>query len=143
MYRDRNSNNRLKDTATRLNEFCQRYRAYARQGDMQRRPMPIHYDSYLDRGFTADYHFTTYEIPTVNINIAEEDLDRLCNDLAEVDSEEYNEYVRLRKALGEHFVLEHYEDKRKQLRESEIRKSNPGVQKAWENYQMMLKLAGG
>lgn len=143
MYRDRNTNNRLKDTATSLNEFCQRYRAYARQGDMQRRPMPIHYDSYLDKGFTADYYFTTYNVPTVDINISEEDLYKLFDDLAEVDSEDYNEYVRLRKALGEHFILAHYEAKRKREAEDRVRRDNPGVQKAWENYQMMLKLAGG
>lgn len=142
MYRDRNSS-RLRDRATSLQEFCQRYRAYARQGDPMRKPLPIHYDSYLDKGFKADYYFETYSVPTVNINISEEDLDKLCNDLAEVDSEDYNEYVRLRKALGEHFVLEFYEAKRKMSWESQIRKDNPGVQKAWENYQMMLKLAGG
>ena len=142
MYRDR-TNNRLRDKATSLQEFCQRYRAYARQGDPQRRSMPIHNDKYLDKGFKADYYFETYSIPTVNITISEEDLEKLCNDLAEVDSEDYNEYVRHRKELGEYFVLEHYEAKRKQQRESEIRRSNPGVQKAWENYQMMLKLAGG
>ena len=140
MYRDRN-NNRLRDKATSLNEFCQRYRAYARQGDPQSRPIPIKYDSYLDKGFTADYHFETYSVPTVDINISEEDLIKLFEDLAEMDSEDYNEYVRLRKALGEHFVLDLYEVKSREEREHRIRQNNPGVQKAWEEYQLLLKLA--
>jgi hypothetical protein len=140
MYRD---SNRLKDKATNLTEFCQRYRAYARQGDPQRRHAPMYYDRWMNKGFKSDYYFETYSVPTVDINISEEDLEKLCNDLAEIDSGDYIEYARLRKELGEHFVLEHYEAKRKQQRESEIRRNNPGVQKAWKNYQMMLKLAGG
>jgi hypothetical protein len=139
MHRD----NRLKDKATWLQAFCQRYRAYARQGDPQRQSMPRHHNSYFDKGFKEDHYFETYSIPTVDINLAEEDLGKLYNDLAELDSENYHAYVRHRKALGEYFVLEYYEAKRKQQRECEIRKRNPGVQKAWETYQLVLKLAGG
>jgi len=140
MYRD---SNRLKDRATSLNEFCKRYRAYACQGKPINQPQPLKFDKWLDKEFVYDTYIHTYSVPTVDINISEEDLDKLCNDLAEVDSEDYNEYVRLRKALGEHFILDHYEIKARQIREEQARKENPGVQKAWENYQLMLKLAGG
>jgi hypothetical protein len=61
--------------------------------------------------------------------------------LAEMDSEEYNEYIRHRKGLGEHFIIDFYEHRRIQENEKRVRNSNPGVQKAWEEYQLLLKLS--
>ena len=125
-----------------LQQFCQRYKAHAKQGRPVRRSQPISYQGWTKEDY-KDLYLNTFEVETIDLNITEEDFRQLLNDLAEMDSEDWNEYVRHRKGLGEHFILEFYEHRRLQDREKRVRESNPGVQKAWENYQMMLKLAGG
>lgn len=41
--------------------------------------------------------------------------------------------------MGQRIMVADYNSRR----EARVRAENPGVQKAWENYQMMLKIAGG
>lgn len=41
--------------------------------------------------------------------------------------------------MGQRIMMEDYRSRQ----EAQVRGSNPGVQKAWEKYQMMLKIAGG
>lgn len=129
-----------------LAEFCKKYHAEARRGKpirQYRSPMRV-------RDLLAEFEsdtpisatFETYSSPSVEITISDSHLDKLLANLAEIDSEEYNEYVSLRKAIGENFVLDMYNARQEQVKEEQMRKDNPGVQKAWENYQMMLKLAG-
>lgn len=132
-----------KEKISDLEKFCKRYRIQARQGRTIRRPEPISYKPYTFEDDFRNVYINTVEMPTYDLNITEEDFKQLLNDLAEMDSEEYNEYVRLRKSLGEHFVVDLYGLKSQQERERRIRATSPGVQKAWENYQLMLKLAGG
>lgn len=126
-----------------FNEFCKKYRIQAREGRPSQRAQPF---SYKDWGKEVDFRhlsLNTFSVPTYDLNIEQDSLNQLMDDLAEIDSEEFNEYMRLRKALGEHFVLDLYQYKSKEAREEKARKDNPGVQKSWENYQLMLKLAGG
>lgn len=141
--RDYYSNSINREQMDSLQKFCQRYRAQARTGRPVRRAEPISYNPHWYKDDYKDYFINTFEVETIDLNITEEDFRQLLKDLAEMDSEDYNEYVRLRKHLGEHFVLELYELKGREERERRARTNNPGVQKAWENYQLMLKLAGG
>lgn len=132
----------IKSFGKHLNEFCSRYRAYARTGPTMRRAEPISFKNWKDDDF-YHAHMNTYEVPALELTISEEDLQKLMDDLAEVDTPDYNEYQRMRKMLGEHFLLDLHSYKLQQAREDRARRENPGVQKAWENYQLMLKLAGG
>lgn len=126
-----------------LHEFCQRYRAQAKTGRPVRRTEPISFKQWTKDTDFQDLYINTFDVETIDLNLTQEDFKQLLDDLSELDSEDYNEYVRLRKHLGEHFILEFIDQKGKQTREQRIRYDNPGVQKAWENYQLMLKLAGG
>jgi hypothetical protein len=138
------SEREIKSFGKELNEFCSRYRAYPRQGQPVRRSKKLNITDWVNPKDEWTFaNLPTYEVPTVDLNISEEDLKKLFDDLAEVDSGEYKEYLRTRKVLGDHFMLDLYEVKGRQAREERARQANPGVQKAWENYQMMLKLAGG
>lgn len=127
-----------------LNKFCSRYRATAKQGRPMRRSQPLSYKDWMDD--KQDFFSTSlnmFEVPTVELTISEDDFKELLNEVDELDSDDYREYLRLTKALGEHFVIDLYSLRREKEREERVRNANPGVQKAWENYQLMLKLAGG
>jgi hypothetical protein len=123
-----------------LNKFCSQYRAHVKAGQPMRRVDPIWADPISNN--YRDFHVTTYEVPTVEIVISENDLSALMNDLAEMDTSEYNEFVRYNKILGRGFMNDLQTYKYRQSKEEHIRNQNPGVKKAWENYQLMLKLAG-
>lgn len=133
----------VKDFSRYVNEFCSRYRAKVRRGGTLRRSKPIQYNEWKYEADFRDVFMETYDLPAVDITISEEDLSKLVNDLAEFETGDYAEYVRMKRSLGDHFMLDLYEFKGRQAREERARQENPGVQKAWENYQLMLKLVGG
>jgi hypothetical protein len=137
------SEREIKSFGKELNEFCSRYRAYARQGQTVRRSKKLNLTDWVNP--KDDWTFANMpiqELPTVDINISEEDLKNLFDDLAEVECGEYQEYLRTKKVLGDHFMIDLYSIKGREEREQRARAANPGVQKAWENYQLMLKLSG-
>lgn len=123
-----------------LNKFCSRYRAQAKSGQTTRRADPVWSDSSYSS--YRDLYMNTYEVPTVVLTMSEPDLIALMNELNEVNTPEYKEFVGCRKILGHGFINELQSYKYRQSREEQIRNQNPGVKKAWENYQLMLKLAG-
>lgn len=127
-----------------LQNFCRQYYATVRPGRMLQRPEPMQF-----RGWDNSpkdfyhYHVTTYEVPSVEINLAEPEFNKLLSDLDEISSNDYNSYTKLKEMFGDRFVAEITYHKSRESREASLRSRNPGVQKAWENYQLMLKLAGG
>jgi hypothetical protein len=83
-------------------------------------------------------HMTTYESPIVEMEMPLESLEKMAEDSSDLEE--------LRKRYGENIVemgISVMHDDWRQRHEASIRRSNPGVQKAWERYQMMLKIAGG
>ena len=128
-----------------IGKFCDRYHATARPGRPLQKIEPISYNpfSYKDDDVFNNVYMNTVTVPSVELTISEEDFQRLMSETEEIDSEDYKEYLRLTKALGQHFIVDYYSYKHQMAREEAARNKNPGVQKAWENYQLMLKLAGG
>lgn len=123
--------------------FAKKYYAKIRHGQMTRRPEPIRYMDFNNKVYDQDYYINTYDVQTFDINIAEEEFKKLLNAIEEIDSQEYRTYQQLTSVLGENFISEIQNHKYRESREASLRNLNPGVQKAWENYQLMLKLAGG
>lgn len=86
----------------------------------------------------SDYHTTFQYHPILELELSEEDLDRLV-----VDIEDYKQ-IRMQYGNSIGTYLNNAHDYAQQVSyEARMRKENPGVQLAWEKYQLMLKIAGG
>lgn len=120
--------------------FLDEYRATARLGEIQRRyrPQPINYSTLAGPVKYEDYYAETYSERMIELTVAQEDFERMISDIEDIND--------LRKAHGLNIVTyinEAHKYAQQLSYENRIRKQNPGVQLAWEKYQMMLKIAGG
>jgi hypothetical protein len=120
-----------------VQKFCADYRIDISLTSKQRAEYePTSFDPY---GYSSVYMTKqlTYQ-PIVRLEISESDLERLINDAD--DAKEINRTYgpHVRRILDESSITAS-----RNMRESLIRKEHPGVQLAWDKYQMMLKLAGG
>jgi hypothetical protein len=117
-----------------LKEFCYKYDAQVRPSSQQwRRHTPIPYKVFEDQGMTA-FEQRTYEtIPMVDITMPEDRFRALL---------EYNKWIeRAGLQNNQHFqnnvmrvsqmVVDHE-------RECRLRQQHAAVQKAWEQYQILL-----
>lgn len=137
-YKNYTNRNSQRDSID-LKEFCHMYSADTRPGHSRYRAEPINYTffkelTHLEQGVTR--------VETIDINLSNEDFKLLLEDLSAVHSDNFIQYDRQCRELGEHFMVELYELRTQKSRERKIRESHPGVLKAWENYQIMLKLVG-
>ena len=121
-----------------VTRFLQNYRAQARVVDKQAyyEREPISY------GLSATDYMEKYQQihyqNVIELSIAEKDLLKLIEDTETVDelNRKYGPDIDI-------YIQEANKTLRKIDRENRIRINNPGVQLAWEKYQMMLKIAGG
>lgn len=119
--------------------FLQDYRVRARVTNRQMAsydPVPINFPA--TGPYPIDYHTTIRHYSVLELEMSENDLDRLVDDV--------QSYKELLVRYGNNIVpyLNNAHDYAQQISyEFQIRKENPGVQKAWDNYQLMLKVAGG
>jgi hypothetical protein len=133
-----------KNFSKSIHDFCRRYCADVRSGRPIQKAQPISYSDWSKGNVDfMNLHIGHYSVPSVEIKISEEDFKNVLNALDEIDEREYQEFIRLKKTLGDHFMIDLYSIKGREEREQRARAANPGVQKAWENYQLMLKLATG
>jgi len=121
-----------------VNKFLQQYRVTAAVVDKQQAYTVQPFSYSFDATEYKSVHQQTYYQNVLRLTITDEDLIRLIED---VESSE-----ELRRKYGPNidlFINNAHLIANKNDQEARIRNNNPGVQLAWEKYQMMLKIAGG
>ena len=121
-------------------KFCRHYEARVeRTGQCHRRaePSPWRISDYRETSSIADDRFLHFvEIPLVAITLPEDRLgaliehERRVTDMIDTKSQFHSRYSVL-----DHIIREHEE-------ESRLRSTNPALKKAWENYQLLLRIHG-
>ena len=120
----------------RLENFCKTYGVIGhvtREHTTRAEPPRYNYNSDIN-----NYYLNTYQVPVVSLKMPEDMLEKMIYILEDFQELERRYGPRLNEII-DHSLRAVDED----LRLSSIRKNNPGVQLAWEKYQMMLKIAGG
>ena len=125
---------------TTTEEFCRRYEARVeRMGRYYRRaePSPWRISDYRETSSIADERFLHFvEVPLVKITLPEDRLgalvehERRVTDMIDKKSQFHSKYHVL-----DHIIQEHEE-------ESRLRSTNPALKKAWDNYQLLLRIHG-
>jgi len=125
---------------TTTEEFCRRYEARVeRTGRYYRRaePSPWRISDYRETSSIADERFLHFvEVPLVKITLPEDRLgalvehERRVTDMIDKKSQFHSKYHVL-----DHIIQEHEE-------ESRLRSTNPALKKAWDNYQLLLRIHG-
>ena len=104
-----------------------------------RRAQPYQYVPYdFTTDYTTNHYLETYEENIVEMELPLSSFQTLAehaNDLEELRAR-FGPNID---EMGQRIMMEDYRARQESL----VRKNNPGVQKAWEKYQMMLKIAGG
>lgn len=109
-----------------VEQFLKKYRAVA---ELDRQYAYV-IDESRQFNYTSQYMSAPTRVPVYNVRISEDQLKRLVNNDNSLDMA--------------HRYAEASREKILQMeRESRLRESNPSVQKAYEKYQMLLKLAYG
>ena len=131
-------NNNNNNTTTE--EFCRRYEArVVRTGRYHRRaePSPWRISDYRETSSLADERFLHFvEVPVVAITLPEDRLgaliehERRVTDMIDTKSQFHSRYSVL-----DHIIREHEEECR-------LRSTNPALKKAWDNYQLLLRIHG-
>lgn len=123
---------------TELNKFCYRYEARVeRTGRYHRRaePSPWRISDYPDTSVVKQADFLNFtEVPMVSITLPEDRLGALVEHEKRVtDMIEPKPMYPTKYSVLEHIIQEHEEECR-------LRYTNPALKKAWENYQMLLRM---
>lgn len=121
-----------------LEQFCYRYDARIEQtGRYYRRaePSPWRVNDYPDTSVVKQANFMNLtEVPIVAITLPEDRLNALIEHEKRVtDMIELKPMYISKYSVLEHIIQEHEE-------ESRLRHTNPALKKAWENYQMLLRM---
>lgn len=125
--------------------FCKRYNAQV-QPSRQRlvKSQPLHYNHNWskDNDFN-DFHINTYEVPAVDITLPEEDFGNLLNIFEEIENpqSDWSQFEYYKKRLGPDFISRAIYQIEATEREQRIRARVPALQKAWDNYQLLLKIS--
>lgn len=82
-------------------------------------------------------------IPSVKITISEKSFTKLLDIIAATESVEWREYEWLLKTQGHEWLTNYLRIVDSEKDEQNLRDSNPALQQAWEEYQLILKLVGG
>ena len=125
--------------------FEKKFNARVRQSNM-RVAEPSYYDlSYLsmmaDQDLSKTIFNTTRVVPAVDITMSEDCFGDLLDAVEFMDSAEWRHQEYMRSKMGSNWLNQLLSIQDRNIREEYLRVSNPAVQKAWEQYQMLLKLA--
>lgn len=101
-----------------------------------RRVEPITFDPY--GAFTYNDRLTTYEEQIVALEIPMSSFEKLAENSHDIDDLRAHFGPNIDE-MGQRIIIADYERRR----EARVRADNPAVQKAWERYQTLLKIAGG
>ncbi len=121
-----------------LEQFCYRYDArIERTGRYHRRaePSPWRVNDYPDTSVVKQANFMNFtEVPMVAITLPEDRLGALIEHEKRVsDMIERKPMYPSKYSVLDHIIQEHEEECR-------LRHTNPALKKAWENYQMLLRM---
>ena len=110
----------------------------AKQVYLRKVESPRLVDDFDFRKDYMSYHMQTYEVPALEITIAVEDMAKLL--------ERQEDMEHLERIYGPHVMEDVHKARlllQKEREEEYVRRGNPALQKAWSNYQLLLKIAGG
>lgn len=115
-----------------VRDFCSKYDAYLQPSSrMHRRAQRIDYKMWSESGPELWRHQPYEDVRCVEVHMPEDRFRALVEHDSWLESNRLDSFSN--PGLVHHLVREHE-------RETQIRHQYPGVQKAWENYQLMLKL---
>lgn len=121
-----------------VQRFEHRFNARARPSNMEiRQPVTGRYDPYANE----DVH-RTKTVPAVEILISERDFDELLRISEFLDSDEYRRILYMDSVMGETWLNNILNQQDRNQREHHLRTKFPALQKAWDQYQLLLKLTG-
>jgi hypothetical protein len=130
----------MNNNNTTTEEFCRRYEARVeRTGRYHRRaePSPWKISDYRETSSIADERFLHFvEVPLVAITLPEDRLGALIEHERRVtDMIERKPMYPTKYSVLDHIIREHEEECR-------LRSTNPALKKAWDNYQLLLRIHG-
>lgn len=130
----------MNNNNTTTEEFCRRYEARVeRTGRYHRRaePSPWRISDYRETSSLADERFLHFvEVPLVAITLPEDRLGALIEHERRVtDMIERKPMYPTKYSVLDHIIREHEEECR-------LRSTNPALKKAWDNYQLLLRIHG-
>lgn len=130
----------MNNNNTTTEEFCRRYEARVeRTGRYHRRaePSPWRISDYRETSSIADERFLHFvEVPLVAITLPEDRLGALIEHERRVtDMIERKPMYPTKYSVLDHIIREHEEECR-------LRSTNPALKKAWDNYQLLLRIHG-
>lgn len=126
--------------------FIKRYEATVRSGRPMRRTVPnFDYLPYRYESKPFYDELKVQDVPSVEIDMPQECFESLLDIFGEIENpnSDWGKFEYYNKHLGPGWIERVIYEDTQRTRESKIRDSNPGLKKAWENYQLMLKLSGG
>ena len=123
---------------TTTEEFCRRYEARVeRTGQRHRRaePSPWRISDYRETSSIADERFLHFvEVPLVKITLPEDRLGALVEHERRISAMlDLEQYLSHKHQQIEAIIAEHEEECR-------LRYTNPALKKAWDNYQLLLRI---
>lgn len=125
--------------------FCKKYGAQVRPSrERITKTTPIGYNPnwYEDKDY-ADMYLDTHSVPAVEVLLAEEDFNKLINVVEEIENpqSDWSQFEYYKKRLGPDFISRAIYQIEATDREQRIRARVPALQKAWENYQLLLSIS--
>jgi hypothetical protein len=120
----------------KLKEFCYKYESVVGPSKhMLRRAVPIPFSAFQEQGFSAFDTREVKDIPMVDITMPEDRFRALLEHDSWLDKAGLhdNSYFNNNVSRVSNMVLEHE-------RECRLRAEHSAVQKAWEQYQIMLSM---
>lgn len=107
-----------------------------------RMPIVSPVDKWYDNNPVFEDKFFVKDVPAVEITMPEECFETILEKVNETSPEnrEWQEYNYINKKLGPGWVYRLVELDEQQRRESRLQQTNPALKKAWDQYQLMLKL---
>ena len=120
--------------------FERRYNAQVRSRQMTvRNPVPITWQDRLDSDI-YDMKTITESVPAVEIVMTEDSFKELMALSDECNKQEYKQYQYLTSKMGQNWLANVLNQQDRNQQEHRLRSQNPALQKAWDQYQLMLRL---
>lgn len=98
--------------------------------------------SWRNDPYAMDVTSRRQTVPAVEIQISERDFDELLAISEFLDSEEYKKIQYMDSAMGKNWINQILNQQDRAERERHLRTKFPALQKAWDQYQLLLKLTG-
>lgn len=113
----------------RVNRFLRKYESSAELSTrkLYARRVPVRYDEWINNGGPIPFEQTVEREPMVEIHMPKHRFQDLIEREDRIDSDQ-NELRRYKEIMQDMY------------QEERIRNNNPALKKAWENYQLLLRL---